>query len=64
MPRNKQIYNTLWRTKCCEQGSKCWCRRICTITGKEVYQPAMLDREIAIYLVKLHNNHVRNNLLK
>lgn len=61
-----------WKVSTCGQGEECWCRTIVPIepilyseyqmidTGQEytVVRPGELSKELAEYLVRLHNNNI------
>jgi len=55
MPKSQSVYDESWHTSCCSEGKECWCREIFTKSGHEVLSAARLDKELAYYLVRLHN---------
>jgi len=52
-------YETVeWESRLCPVGEKCWCRMLFTVTGEEVMFEGAIDKELAEYIVCLHNNHL------
>jgi len=50
-----------WESRICPVGSHCWCRMIFTVRGKEVLHEGAIDRELAEYIVSLHNRHLTSH---
>lgn len=65
----KKLMNTRWKTEpCTSGGTKCWCRLIVPVK-KIVYSEieemyvvgsGTMDKATAQYIVKLHNEHLKN----
>jgi len=49
---------TKWELRICPVGNHCWCRMIFTVTGEEVLHEGAIDRELAEYIVSLHNRNL------
>ena len=47
-----------WESKPCRVGNSCWCRMLFTVTGEEVLHEGAIDKELAEYIVSLHNSHL------
>ena len=66
---NEKLMNVPWKSMPCHQGLSCWCRMILPEVpiedkdGNEMYVAgsAALSKDHAEYLVRLHNEHIKNN---
>jgi len=62
------MYKTKWKTECCSQGAKCWCRMIVPVKKIKAIESnneslfiagsGELNKRAAEYFVKLHNKNI------
>lgn len=67
----KNIKDVEWKVGPCFSGEDCWCRIIVPVENiitsdgeiEEVVGPASINKDIAEYIVKLHNDRLHEELL-
>lgn len=69
MEVDSRLFKVKWKTTTCKQGESCWCRGISPVEEilDEEEEPLIIEstgnitKEIAEYLVELHNNKINGS---